>query len=121
MSAPGSSATAAPGVEQDAEGPTGPLELRISELEVNPDRTVRIVGIITAIDGIRLVPPKVIFRVSDSDETITVLIKEQTTLQEGTRIELVGTYQEIPSPVHDGAGEPPRQAVFVVERYLTLP
>ncbi len=101
--------------------PDRPVDLRIRELVVDPGKTVRIRGIVSSIVGIRLVPPKVIFKITDSVETITVLINEQITLKEGMRIELIGKYKEIPSPAHSGAGEPPREAVFVVERYLDLP
>ena len=118
--APEHAAPAAADSDEDAPAAAGPAVLRISELTVDEDRTVRITGTIVTIEGLRMVPPKVIFKVSDSQETVTVLIKKQVSLREGARIELVGRYQEIPSPMYQGPGEPPKQAVFVVERYLDL-
>jgi hypothetical protein len=100
--------------------PDQPIELRISQLKIDPAKTVRIQGYITAIKAIRLVPPNVVFAISDSKETITALIKEQIILKEGTKVELIGKYKEIPSPV-EGNAEAPREAVFVVERYTDLP
>jgi hypothetical protein len=97
------------------------MELRISELPtVDPARTVRIRGVITSIVGIRMVPATIVFKISDSTETVTVVINERVNLREGTKIELVGRYKEVPSPTHAGPGEPPRVAVFVVDRYLDL-
>ncbi len=101
--------------------PTAPVTLKISELSVAPDKPVRIRGTITSIVGMRMVPAKVIFKISDSTETITVVINEQVQLKEGARIELVGRYKQMPAPMHTGPGEPPRQAVFEVERYVDLP
>jgi hypothetical protein len=93
-----------------------PVELTISELKVDPARMVRIKGVIASIVTIQHVPAKVVFKLSDSKETITVLINRQLRLEVGTRVELVGRYAEIPSPTRGGHGEPPRQAVFEVER-----
>ncbi len=99
---------------------TVPVTLKIKELHVDPAKSVRIRGVITSILGIRMVPAKVIFKISDSSETITVVINEQVQLKEGTQVELVGRYKELPSPMHTGPGEPPREAVFEVERFLDL-
>jgi hypothetical protein len=101
--------------------PDKPVELRISALTVDPGKTVRIRGTIASVLGIRLVPPKVIFKVSDSTEMVTVVINEQVTLKEGARIELVGKYRNVASPMYTGPGEAPKEAVFVVERFLDLP
>jgi len=99
-------------------GSDRPAELRIRELKVDAEKTVRIKGVISSIVGIRAMPATVVFKITDSTETITVVINEQVRLREGATIELVGKYKEVPSPTHSGAGEPPREAVFVVERYL---
>jgi hypothetical protein len=109
-----------PGIPPPASvrAPDRPAELRIRELTVDPAKTVRIKGVISSIVGIRAMPATVIFKITDSTETITVVINEQVRLREGATIELVGKYKEVPSPSHSGAGEPPREAVFVVERYL---
>ncbi len=98
-----------------------PVELRVSDLTIDPDRTVRITARVDSILGMRLVPPKVIFKISDSQETITVLINEKVTLKEGMKIELVGHYKTIPSPMYTGPGEAPKEAVFVVDRFLDIP
>lgn len=101
-----------------------PVELKIADLvkdvDVVPAKTVRIRGVISSIVGIRMVPAKVIFKISDSSETLTVVLNERVTLKEGTRVELVGRYKKMPSPTHTGPGEPPWEAVFEVERYLDL-
>ena len=97
---------------------SGAVTLRISDLQVDPAKTVHIRGVISSILGIHKVPAKVVFRISDSTETITVVINEQRELKEGTRVELVGRYKQLPSPTHRGPGEPPREAVFEVERFL---
>lgn len=101
-------------------GNTVPVTLKIKQLQVDPAKSVRIRGVISSILGIRVVPARVVFKISDSSETITVVINEQVRLREGTEVELVGRYKELPSPIHDGPGEPPRQAVFEVERFLNL-
>jgi hypothetical protein len=119
--AEGQSSQPAPHNTPVAEETNRPVELRISDLTVDPEKTVRISGTIASIEAMRLVPPKVIFKITDSTETITVLINEQVTLKEGMRIELVGRYKNIPSPSHSGPGEPPREAIFVVERFIDLP
>ena len=97
------------------------MELRVSDLTIDPDRTVRITARVESILGMRLVPPKVIFKITDSQETVTVLINDKVTLKEGMMIELVGQYKTIPSPMYTGPGEAPREAVFVVERFLDIP
>ena len=69
----------------------------------------------------RLVPPKLIFKVTDASGTVLAVINEKAQLKEGTRLELVGTYHEIPSPMYSGPGEAPKETVFEVERYIDLP
>jgi hypothetical protein len=117
--------TPPPAAEQKAppvldDGSTVPVTLRIKQLQVDPAKSVRIRGVISSILGVRMVPAMVIFKISDSSETITVVLNEQVQLKEGTEVELVGRYKELPSPLHNGPGEPPREAVFEVERFLDL-
>ncbi len=113
-----------PATQPAAKDGTRPLELKISDLvkdvDIVPAKTVRIRGTVSSIVGIRMVPAKVVFKISDSRETLTVVINERVTLKEGTRVELVGRYKKMPSPTHTGPGEPPWEAVFEVERYLDL-
>jgi hypothetical protein len=82
---------------------------------------VRVTGVITRILGMRLVPPKIIFNVTDNSGTVKVVINEKAQLTEGTKMELVGRYKTIPSPNHSGPGDAPTEEVFVVERFLDLP
>lgn len=114
--APGSAAAPAPAAAMG-----GPADVAIGDLVVDKERTVRIKGTVTAVVGMRLVPPKVIFKVSDGSGTVTAVINEQVQLTEGNKFELVGTYDSVPSPTYDGPGEAPRENIFVVERHLDLP
>jgi hypothetical protein len=98
-----------------------PVDVAIADLTPDPDRVIRIKGVISSVVGMRLVPPKVILKVTDNSGTATVLINEQVQLSEGTKMELVGSYKTIPSPMYSGPGEAPTEEVFVVERYLDLP
>jgi hypothetical protein len=118
---PGSTGTAGAPAAAPAAAMGGPAELAIGDLVVDKERTVRIKGMISAIVGMRLVPPKVIFKVTDNTGTVTAVINEQAQLSEGTKVELVGTYDSVPSPTYDGPGEAPREDIFVVERHLDLP
>ncbi len=106
----------------DAKNETNlPPDLRISDLTLDPDKEVRIKGQVIEIVGMRMVPPKVIFKVYDGSETVMAVINEQLQLNGGEKMELVGKYMEIPSPMHTGPDEAPKESVFVVERYLILP
>lgn len=98
----------------------GPTDVPIGEISLDPEQTIRIKGMISAVLGMRMVPPKVIFKLTDNTGTVTAIIMEQTTLSEGARMELVGVYKQIPSPMYAGPGEAPLEDVFVVERYLDL-
>jgi len=108
--------TPAPSPATDA-----PADVAVGSLAPNPDRVVRIKGVVSSVVGMRMVPPKVILKVSDNSGTVTVVINEQAQISEGTKMELVGTYKAIPSPMYNGPGEAPTEDVFVVERYLDLP
>lgn len=101
--------------------PTKPDDVAIGDLTPDPARTVRVKGVLSSIVGMRLVPPKLIFKITDNSGTVLAVINERLQLSEGTNLELVGQYRSIPSPMHTGPGEAPEEAVFVVERYLDLP
>jgi hypothetical protein len=100
---------------------SGPAEVPIGELSPNPDRTVRVKGVVSNVMGLRLVPPKVVFKIRDVSGTVTAVINERIQLEEGTRLEVVGTYSRVPSPMYTGPGDAPLDAVLVAERYLELP
>jgi len=117
---PAPAANTAPAPEPAA-SPDAPADVSIGDLVVDKQRVIRIKGVISAIVGMRLVPPKVIFKVTDDTGTVLVLINEKAQLSEGTRMELVGHYKSIPSPTYGGPDEAPPQNIFVVDRYLDLP
>ena len=98
-----------------------PDDVAISDLVPDPGRVVRIKGVLSAVVGMRLVPPQRIFQVTDRTGAVKVVIYEEVQLKEGTRLELVGRYKAIPSPMHTGPDEAPPENIFVVERYLDLP
>jgi hypothetical protein len=119
-------AAAPPPVAGEIAEPSGPskdapLDRSIGALTAGEERQVRIKGRLSAIIGMRLVPPKLIFKVTDASGTVLAVINEKAQLKEGTKLELVGTYHEIPSPMYSGPGEAPKETVFEVERYLDLP
>lgn len=101
-------------------GPTGPVTVAIGALQPNPDREVRVKGVVSRVLGMRLVPPKVIFQLTDDSGSVTAVINEKAQLSEGTTLELVGRYHSVPSPMHSGPGTPPQEPTFVVDRYLDL-
>lgn len=105
----------------DPSAETGPADVAIADLAPDPEREVRIKGVISSVVGMRLVPPKVILKLTDDSGTVTAVINEKAQLAEGTKMELVGKYMSVPSPMHNGPGEAPPEDVFVVERYLDLP
>jgi hypothetical protein len=108
-----------PGQHKNAPAPADAVTLKISDLQVDPGKRVHLRGIVSSIVHVHKVPARVVFKISDSaTETITVVINELRDLKEGTQVELVGRYKELPSPTHKGPGEPPREAVFEVERIL---
>lgn len=111
-------AAPAPGPEPK---PAGPADVAIGELVLDAERTVRIKGVVSEVLGMRLVPPKVVFKVADQTGAVTVVINEQVQITEGTKMELVGKYGSFPSPMHSAPGEAPKESVFVVERFLDLP
>ena len=98
-----------------------PRDVQISALAPDAAAIVRIRGVVAQVVGMRLVPPRLIFAVRDNSGTVTALISEKTELSEGARIELVGTYKPIPSPMHTGPGDAPEEPIFVVERYFRMP
>ena len=115
-----------PPLAREMAQPTGPskdapLDRSIGELSGGEVRQVRIKGVLSAIVGMRLVPPKLIFKVTDRTGTVLAVIKEKAQLKEGTKLELVGRYHEIPSPMYSGPGEAPKETVFEVDRYIDLP
>jgi hypothetical protein len=115
-----------PPLAREMAKPTGPskdapLERSIGELTSGEVRQVRIKGVLSAIVGMRLVPPKLIFKVTDRTGTVLAVINEKAKLKEGTKLELVGSYHEIPSPMYSGPGEAPKETVFEVDRYIDLP
>jgi len=100
---------------------SGLRDLPIGRLQVDPETTVRIVGFVSELGQIRMVPPRTVFRLRDDSGAVTVVLEERQVLTEGTRLELVGKYKEIPSPAHVDVEDAPPEACFVVERYLVLP
>jgi len=118
--APTATPTPAPAPTPSVES-TAPPDIPVGQLVPDADRVICVKGTISSIVGIRLVPPKVILKVTDDTGTVLVLINEKAQLSEGMRVELVGNYKPIPSPTYDGPGEAPLQNVFVVDRYLDLP
>jgi hypothetical protein len=101
--------------------PDAPQDLEIASLSPDPDRIVRIKGVLAASIGMRLVPEMLVFTLTDSTGTVLAVIKENVQLKEGIRLELVGRYHAVPSPMYRGPGEAPKETVFEVERYLDLP
>jgi len=120
---PASGSASAPPLAQASPGSaeTGPADVAIADLTPDPDRDVRIKGVISSIVGMRLVPPKLILKLTDNTGTVIAVINEKVQLSEGTKMELVGRYRTAPSPMHNGPGDAPTEQVFVVERYLDLP
>lgn len=118
---PSSPASPPPAAVDPGPAADAPVDVPIGNLSPDPDRVVRIKGVVSSVVGMRMVPPKVILKVSDNSGTVTVVINEQTQISEGTKMELVGAYKAVPSPMYNGPGEAPTEDVFVVERYLDLP
>lgn len=85
------------------------------------DRLLRLAGVVNRVLGMRMVPQSVIFEFRDNTGTVRVVINEKADLNVGDRIELVGSYRHIPSPMYTGPGEAPKDNVFVVERFLVFP
>jgi len=114
-------ATESPPVEATVAG-SAVQDTTIVDLVPDAEQVVRIGAVVVQTLQMRLVPPMIVFRVRDkSGGEVNVLLKEQKVLQEGTRLELVGKYHEVPSPSYSGPGEAPPELLFVVERYLVLP
>ncbi len=92
----------------------------IGELAVNAENEVRVAGVVSRVLGMRLVPPKMIFQVSDSSGTVLVVVNEKASFTEGQKIELVGHYKSIPAPMYNGPGDAPEEPVLVVDRYIAF-
>lgn len=97
-----------------------PATVTVGELAPDADREVRVTGVVEQILGMRLVPAKVIFKIRDNTGSVTVVINEKAEITEGQRVEIVGYYKAIPSPMHDGPGEGPEEPVFVVDRFIAF-
>ena len=114
-----------PPAEEKTAGPKVPPPAStvtpISSLTVDASRQVTIKGYVSALVGLRMVPERTIFKVRDkTGEVLAVIEKRDSALQEGLKLEIVGTYKMIPSPMYTGPGKAPQEAVLVVDRYLTL-
>jgi len=48
------------------------------------------------------------------------LIKGKVQIELGLRLDAVGHYREIPSPVYTGPSTPPPKKVLIIERFLKL-
>ncbi|MCA9671747.1 MAG: hypothetical protein KC503_39380 [Myxococcales bacterium] len=97
--------------------------VKIGSLTVDENKVVRVRGRVSSFKGIRLVPPSMIFTVTDGSGTLTAVIyeKQKPELREGVEVELIGTYKNTKSPMHQGPGTPPKEDVLVVDRYLISP
>jgi hypothetical protein len=113
---------AAPAGDDAPAGPAAdaPADVEIGSLMSDPEKVVRIKGVISKVVGMRLVPPQRILEVTDNTGTVKVVIYDEAQFTEGTKMELVGKYKPIPSPTHDGPDEAPKEPIFVVERFLDL-
>ncbi|MCC6749634.1 MAG: hypothetical protein IT371_18355 [Deltaproteobacteria bacterium] len=100
--------------------PDAPEELKIAALRPGATGLARVRGSVATVVGMRLVPPKVVFRLADGSGSVLVVINEQLQLSEGTKLELVGKYREMDSPMHSDPTPAPKEMVFEVERYLQL-
>lgn len=123
VTAPAPAASANASAEQDADtgGRGGLVDTPIGGLSLDPSRSVRVVGMVSQLGQIRMIPPRTVFRLRDDSGAVTVVLDERKVLAEGTRIEIVGRYKEIPSPAHVDVDDAPAEACFVAERYLILP
>lgn len=121
--APATAVEAPSSAEQDADtaGRGGLEDMPIGRLSLDPSRSVRVVGMVSRLGQIRMVPPRTVFRLRDQSGAVTVVLDERKVLAEGTRLEIVGRYKEIPSPAHVDVDDAPSEACFVAERYLILP
>jgi hypothetical protein len=104
----------------DAPAADAPTDVEIANLVSDPEKVVRIKGVISKVVGMRLVPPQRILELTDNSGTVKVVIYDEAQFTEGTKMELVGQYKPIPSPTHDGPGEAPKEPIFVVERFLDM-
>jgi hypothetical protein len=111
--------TAAPQTPERAAD--APQDLTIDRLTPDEEKVVRLRVVVTALKGMRLVPPMMIFTAEDDTGSVTVVIKDKVEFSEGARLELVGRYKPIPSPTHDGPPPAPEEPIFVVERFIDLP
>lgn len=112
-------AAVAPGVMNSA-GHQAPESVAIGALQVSETTPVRVRGYVKEGIWLRLVPRRTVFMVGDRSGSAMALIKGKVDIALGMRIEAVGYYREIPSPVYAGPATPPAKKVLVIERFLKL-
>lgn len=118
---PGATPASSAGQQPYGAGRDALVDVPIGRLSLDPSRSVRVVGMVSQLGQLRMVPPLTVFRLRDDSGAVTVVLDERKVLDEGTRLEIVGRYKEIPSPAHVDVDDAPHEACFVAERYLILP